>query len=228
MIVRFRLWLSRQFANYLPPVLEERWKWIPTFNMFDSAWGDAFLPGGAIKDNHKILTLIEEPVPYAYSVPLLSSHYCDWLVELAEARNKWSYNKKDAYGAWELDMKKLNDWVDAYHKQVVVMDVLRPLLEGLYQWHPTKVKKIFLIKYEPGEFEEMDSHYDGESIISVSVNLNDPEEYEGGELSFLRTPDVLIQRPKGHALIFSGSPVMSHHAHTVTEGRRYVLVYWIR
>lgn len=227
-MLEIKRWLTLKFAEHvIPPTIEERWKWLPTKNMFDPVWEGAFMPGGGIKDTAKVLSVIEEPVPYAYTVPLLSSHYCDWLIEQADNRDKWGHDKGDRYGAWEQDLGRLKYGIDAYHRKVIIGDVLSPLFDGIYQWIPKKIDRIFLIKYETSRFPEMKSHWDEQSILSVSINLNDPAEYDGGELTFIRTPEVEIRGAKGHALMFAGSPVMSHQTHPVTEGVRYVLVYWL-
>ncbi|WP_369809252.1 2OG-Fe(II) oxygenase [Oceanicoccus sp. KOV_DT_Chl] len=62
--------------------------------------------------------------------------------------------------------------------------------------------------------------------ISISIPLNDPSEYEGGELQFnagglLLTPD----QEKGKALMFPSW--MMHRVTPVTLGRRYSMVVWI-
>lgn len=228
MLERLKRWITLQLAEHvISPTIEERWKWLPTKNMFDPVWTNAFEVGGGIKRSAEVLKVIEEPIPYAYSVPLLSDYYCDWLIEQAEKCGKWGHDKSDRYGAWEMDLGRLRYGIDAYHRKVVIGDVLTPLFEGLYQWGPEKIDRIFLIKYQTDHYPEMKSHWDKQSILSISINLNSPDEYDGGELTFLRTPDIEISRPKGHALIFAGSPVMSHQAHPVTEGTRYVLVYWL-
>lgn len=228
MITRLKRWVTKKLAGVIPQTLEERWKWLPTHNMFDPDWMGAFLPGGAIADNAVILSRIEEVVPYAFDVPLLSDYYCDWLVELADARDKWSEDKKDDYAGWEVNLSKVNSGVDAYHRSVVIGDVLTPVLGGLFRWQPDSIYQIFLIKYSASTIPSMAPHMDEFCEMSVSINLNDPEEYEGGELSFVRSPKIMVSRPKGHALIFSGGPTMMHQAHPVTEGTRYVLVYWLK
>ncbi|MGY5853602.1 MAG: 2OG-Fe(II) oxygenase [Candidatus Thorarchaeota archaeon] len=228
-ILNFKRWVTQKLADkYIPADTPERWNWLPTFSMFDPIWNDAFLPGGVIKGDAPVLEKIEEPVPYAYSIPLFSDDYCEWLIDIAEEADKWTVDKKDKYAAWEVELGKVNSGVDAYHKRVVIEDVLNRLFEGLYGWKSEKVARIFLVKYDAeSTITEMKTHYDHQSLVSVSINLNSLDEYEGGELSFIRSPEKKIEIPKGRALIFSGNPVMSHKVNPVTEGIRYVLVYWL-
>jgi PKHD-type hydroxylase len=61
--------------------------------------------------------------------------------------------------------------------------------------------------------------------ISVSILLNDPSEFEGGEMEFLlgREPMVFSLK-KGHALTFASFIV--HRVRPVTKGIRRSLVLW--
>lgn len=226
---RLKRWITWQLKDkFIPANLEQRWLWLPTKTTFHESWEGAFLPEG-LREDAEVLKHIEEPVPYAYLFPLFSEYYCQWLIELAEEDNLWSVDKKDNYAAWEVNLAKVSSTVDAYHREVIVKQVMNPLFEGLYQWQCSKVFRIFFVKYEAGgTIPEMKSHWDEPSLVSVSVNLNDPNDYEGGHLTFLRTPDIAIKPLLGHGLMFSGNPAMSHQAHEVTKGTRYVLVYWLR
>ena len=70
-----------------------------------------------------------------------------------------------------------------------------------------------------------DSRY--RSDISISVFLNGPEEYEGGELC-IETPQgsTEIKLPAGHAILY---PSTSYHSvNKVTSGERLVAVCWVQ
>ena len=65
------------------------------------------------------------------------------------------------------------------------------------------------------------------SDISISVFLNEPEEYEGGELC-IETPqgEVAIKLPAGHAILY---PSTSYHSvREVTAGERLVAICWVQ
>jgi len=71
----------------------------------------------------------------------------------------------------------------------------------------------------------VDSRY--RSDISISVFLNGPEEYEGGELC-IETPQgsTEIKLPAGHAILY---PSTSYHSvNEVTSGERLVAVCWVQ
>ena len=65
------------------------------------------------------------------------------------------------------------------------------------------------------------------SDISISIFLNNPQEYEGGELC-IETPqgEVEIKLPAGHAILY---PSTSYHSvNEVTAGERLVAICWVQ
>jgi PKHD-type hydroxylase len=71
----------------------------------------------------------------------------------------------------------------------------------------------------------VDSRY--RSDISISIFLNGPEEYEGGELC-IESPQgsTEIKLPAGHAILY---PSTSYHSvNEVTSGERLVAVCWVQ
>ena len=89
------------------------------------------------------------------------------------------------------------------------------------------------------QFTEYDSAYDGyydwhidtggkelssNRKLSMSVQLSDPSEYEGGELQVVKETNVL-KKNRGSAFIFPS--YLLHRVTPVTKGTRYSLVCWI-
>ncbi len=83
--------------------------------------------------------------------------------------------------------------------------------------------------YEPG------GHYDwhldiGPGVysgrkLSLTVQLSDPADYEGGELEFLSVTDELGPRSRGSLIAFPS--YLAHRVRPVTKGTRLSLVSWI-
>ena len=70
-----------------------------------------------------------------------------------------------------------------------------------------------------------DSRY--RSDISISIFLNGPQDYEGGELC-IETPEggAEIKLPAGHAILY---PATSYHSvNKITSGERLVAVCWVQ
>lgn len=61
--------------------------------------------------------------------------------------------------------------------------------------------------------------------ISISLALNEPEEYKGGQLSFFLESKQSIDIPQGTAVAFPS--FMSHRVEPVTKGERWSLVCWV-
>jgi PKHD-type hydroxylase len=70
---------------------------------------------------------------------------------------------------------------------------------------------------------------DGQRIrtdLSCTVFLNDPEEYEGGELSAQDRDTVhRVKLPAGHAVLYPGNTL--HEVTPVTRGQRLACFFWI-
>ncbi len=63
--------------------------------------------------------------------------------------------------------------------------------------------------------------------VSVTVFLNDPDEYEGGELVINTTfGPQQIKLPAGHAVIYPSTSV--HHVEEVTSGERLAAIVWLQ
>ena len=62
--------------------------------------------------------------------------------------------------------------------------------------------------------------------IAGTVFLNDPSDYDGGELCIADTyGDQRIKLPAGHAVLYPGSSV--HQVNPVTRGQRLACFFWI-
>lgn len=106
---------------------------------------------------------------------------------------------------------------------------LKALDEWIQQYNPHNyeiyAEIIQVTTYEEGEFykEHRDAngpdHY---RKLSLTVQLNDPSEYEGGEFVFKDFGEVKLK--KGEACVFN--PVLLHEVKPVTKGTRYSIVAW--
>lgn len=98
---------------------------------------------------------------------------------------------------------------------------------------PTKIASPFYARYRPGMTygDHVDDPVMGppqgryRSDVSTTVFLNEPAEYEGGEL-VIRTPfgDQQMKLPAGHAVVYPSSSL--HHVAEVSQGVRLVAVTW--
>lgn len=213
--------------RWLPTEIPEVWNWKSTPEILRPDWRGVFNEFGQVQEDSHILARLEEPLPHTFSIPLLSYQYCDWLVDQANESNKWCFDNKDGYAAFEIPLKKMNPWINSYHEDFICKWVLNSLYMGLFGYRIQSVSKCFLIKYTTQVgYRSMDMHHDGNSLLSVSISLN--SDFEGGGMTFVRNPDQEVHIPMGHALLFSGNPITAHRANPVTKGEKYSLVYWMR
>jgi PKHD-type hydroxylase len=79
--------------------------------------------------------------------------------------------------------------------------------------------------YEEGDFYgyHKDADESNGRVLSVSVQLSNPSDYEGGELIFFYSP---IEKAQGTVIIFPSD--LYHQVTPVTKGKRYSLVQWFK
>jgi PKHD-type hydroxylase len=87
-----------------------------------------------------------------------------------------------------------------------------------------------LASYSTPDFFNWHMDFGGGDIsnrkMSISVQLSDPDEYEGGELQFMINQDIHVApKTKGTAIIFPSFAL--HRVTEVTKGTRKSIVGWI-
>ncbi len=99
---------------------------------------------------------------------------------------------------------------------------------------PLKVATPFYARYQPGKYygDHVDDPIMGapqryRTDVSITLFLNEPEEYDGGEL-VVRTEfgNQEVKLPAGHAVMYPSSSI--HHINEVTRGERLVAVTWVQ
>jgi PKHD-type hydroxylase len=135
---------------------------------------------------------------------------------------------------------KHNQELDRGAKQ---MDLLNNLVMGALVQHPVyragalplRVAAPYYARYIPGmaygnHLDDPIMGADGElyrSDIAITVFLNGPDQYNGGEL-IIRTAfgDNAVKLPVGDAVMYPSSSL--HHVNPVTRGERLVAVTWVQ
>jgi len=82
-----------------------------------------------------------------------------------------------------------------------------------YDWHPDCIQKNYNIFYEQRK-------------ISITIQLSDASEYEGGELEFWH-PTTPRTAPKEKGTVIMFPSYYYHRVKPVTKGKRVSLVSWI-
>ena len=85
--------------------------------------------------------------------------------------------------------------------------------------------KRFLNKVIDQIVSETEIDYEKETRkLSMTVQLSDPETYEGGEFY---VADKKFCPAKGSAIIFPSNFMFPHEAKTVTSGTRWSIITWL-
>ena len=99
---------------------------------------------------------------------------------------------------------------------------------------PVKVADFIFARYQPGMRygDHVDDPIMGQgprfrNDVSMTIFLNDPDSYDGGEL-VIRTPfgEQQVKLPAGHAVVYPSASV--HRVAEVTRGERLVALTWIQ
>ena len=106
-------------------------------------------------------------------------------------------------------------------------------IDGSSDWNSVYKKKIAGITPENNPSYVDDYNYVGKvRKLSLTINLNYPEEYEGGNLKFdfgphskERFKECIEIKPRGSIIVFPS--FIYHQVTPVTRGTRYSLVMWL-
>lgn len=96
----------------------------------------------------------------------------------------------------------------------------------------SSISELQYIEYIKGDFFKRHSdvvHSDAEDrrVLTMSINLSEPDEYEGGELVVYDKDGSkhVLSKTKGSFIIIPA--FMDHEAKIVTSGKRKVLICWL-
>jgi len=114
-----------------------------------------------------------------------------------------------------------------------LMAFVRDANEQMWQFHLTNLlEDIQFTEYDADYEGHYDWHMDVGGVesstrkLSMTIQLSDPSDYEGGELQFLLNRTVHEpERSQGTVVLFPS--YLLHRVNRVTRGRRQSLVLWI-
>ena len=156
--------------------------------------------------------------------------------EIIKKEGNWDYlhNKPKAFESRiDLQVRRTElNWLPINHKfNKILCDYVLKANEIQYHYNITKFTPCQFARYNVGDFYDFHQDNDLEYEVdirklSMTVQLSDPETYEGGEFYFYdgnKKTEPLLQE-QGSIIIFDSREW--HRISPVTEGVRYSLVSW--
>lgn len=127
------------------------------------------------------------------------------IMPIHEHDNSWIYTKL-GMTCIMLNYQRYKFDILGFHSQLQLTDYRK---DGFFAWHMDTGNK-----------------YNSTRKLSITVQLSDPSEYEGGELQFHQGNDIVnVSKKKGTAIIFPS--FVLHRVTPVTSGKRMSVVGWI-
>lgn len=127
------------------------------------------------------------------------------IMPVDEEDNSWIYTKL-GMTCIMLNFQKFKFDILGFHSKLQLTDYSK---DGFFAWHMDTGNK-----------------FNSTRKLSITVQLSDPDEYEGGDLQFHSGNDIVTaSKKKGTAIIFPS--FVYHRVQPVTSGKRMSVVGWI-
>jgi PKHD-type hydroxylase len=177
-------------------------------------------------------------VNYYYYSKAFNNEEIDKILEISRNYQTFDGNVSDKidynYRRSKVSWLKLNDETHFIYEKIIYL--MKEANKIMWNFNITNlIEPIQLSEYNEGSENETPGHYDwhmdlGQNYstrkISVSIQLSDENDYEGGDLEFkIHNSDIKAPREKG-TIVFFPSYII-HRVTKVTKGQRKSLVLWL-
>ena len=187
------------------------------FTAAETSWKSVQMPAGAsctealTRDAHAHAHFGATPLVYTSLTPLLRADECAAAIRAAEAwaasAGGWTTSRHFAVPTTDVPLRHLTSLLPALNR--ALRDVLLPAAAAAY--YPAAMARAarlrvldgFLVRYTAGEQAGLPTHCD-QSLLSYTIALNEPTEYEGGGTYFRAIGAALDAPHAGHAVLFPG------------------------
>lgn len=173
---------------------------------------------------------------HASTEPIIDKECCSYLIQEALRTTKhigWTKDRHIQAPTCDVPVFDLESSAQQWVRDSLFQNLLFPLLCKLVapeiQIKPEdlRVQDCFIVRYDAKEddpgFSSLNPHQD-ESLLSLTIALNDMNEYDDGGLFIASTQDVL-NGPSGTVLCFAGGLV--HGGYPVSKGTRWILTVFL-
>lgn len=191
-----------------------------------AAWHRKFLVPGLIKKEWDLF--VDEEFDGAFVYPLFTKEFCNKIIEEAEHAQVWTFARHEFYPTTDFVLTEIGFdkiYYDLLWEFVMPMAIHKYGLEGK-GWDQLTAEN-FLARYTPDTQGHLSIHHD-HSHITALVNLSEKDEdYLGGGTWFWRQKK-LSKPPQGYVSVHPGNITHKHGARPVLDGKRYIIVSFMR
>lgn len=208
------------------------------YSIFDNpyTWEKKYLSPEYYRVLHNVSVVdVEQPCPDVFWLPLVSSKFCQDMIEEMENNGEWSHGAHSdprIIGGYEnvptvdIHTRQIGwekHWLHFLHKYIL------PLSAKVYEGYQSEGKALmnFVVRYRPNDQDRLAAHSDY-STFTVNIALNTPGvDYEGGGTLFIRYDCRVTKSRLGWMLMHPGKLTHHHEGLPVTNGTRYIMVSFI-
>lgn len=205
---------------------------------------------GELIDQHQSDQEINQSSPQIPIVPATSStvfnytldkNICDLLIkEIEENINNFSpaitgyFTSTNDYLLKKIRKSDVYFLPDTHWVNGIVWNYVKIANDENWQLDISQVQSIQVTKYSEGGFYNWHTDFSPNKLdpnyyrkLSLTIQLNDPSEYEGGVLQILdyHNKRIDIEKKRGSICVFEGRTL--HRVTKIKSGVRYSLVAWI-
>ena len=171
------------------------------------------------------------PTVFVSKRPLLPKQTCDRYIAAAEAwaarSGGWTTSRHYSVATTDIPLVSLPELLPSFNEALHTL--LLPALAACYpeaapHASALQVLDCFLVRYDASKQSSLPTHTD-QSLLSFTIALNDPSDYEGGGTWFQGLGRAVDAPSAGHAVLFPGK--VEHGGHPITSGVRYIIVLFM-
>jgi hypothetical protein len=155
------------------------------------------------------------------------SDVCNWIIKESESYAKnnggWTTNRHINYPTTDLPAENIKN-IFSFILTTFELEIMNKIKKSycLNENITFNIRDIFIVKYEVGYQDHLEMHTDGSSI-TVNILLSDPTNFVGGGTYF--EDGITVTLEQGDMIMHSGKT--RHSGLKITEGKRYLLVFFI-
>ncbi|GFH52410.1 hypothetical protein CTEN210_08886 [Chaetoceros tenuissimus] len=161
------------------------------------------------------------------SSPLLTNEECDNIINLAEEHFQGDWSKLpsgrfEICGSWIKDIPSVKESFNTLLREKLFPSLAHLFPDVVKDVSDLRIQSAYLFKYTPESGEKTDMHMDS-SLLSFTILLNDPDEFEGGGTFYesLGEHGETVTMGKGHVCFRPAG--LRHRGQPITSGQRYVI-----